>query len=818
MGDGRADRGFPFSKRRPSVTHLIPLTGATDAERVGGKARGLNRLIAAGFRVPDGYVVPADVDGQMLRTLLDGTLGEGTYAYRSSSTAEDLATASFAGQYETILGVTDAEAGVKAVERVRSSARSEAAESYRYRSSQGNPQMAVIVQRQLEARVSGVAFTRNPVTGANEIVIEATQGIGEALLSGAVKPEAWVVSATPTLTAPSTEPVLTAEEARLLADLCRRVESALDGPQDVEWAIDDDGVWLLQARPITALPIEPTHRPNPKTSWERSDAFFPYPITPLVYTAWMPTHTAATRKALELLGIPANGIAHGYFYGRVYDRIVPLVGGESDARGLPPVPIMRLMIRLHPGFRVRLRGAAEAARTDLPIRFIHAWEHGSRDRIRSRTRQLRSVDLSGLTDEELAEHLAEVRAHAYACGLEHFKLVFGGWVLLGQLGMAAEHLAGWKPDRVIDLVQGHGEATRAEGEALSRVARAVESDPVARALLEEGGDLRDHEGTAGTALRAFLEEYGHRVHDSFLRPTWAEDPAPVLSLLRSHVASQGGSSPRSKPATDGVVAELLDQVSEPSDRARLKEAVLRAQKGRPYGDETERDANEAIGLMRRVALEAGSRFVEQRRLEARNDVVFLEIDELASALGGAPIDRALIDRRRAEHRWALANPSPPRLGPEGGHVPGPEVFPTSAQPVVGAFMWATGHLFFTTPETPVDGSLRGLGASPGIAEGPARVIRGHADFDRIRNGDIVVCPSTMASWSSIFSVISGLVTEVGGPLSHPGTLAREYGLPAVLGVPEATALIQDGGHIRIDGATGTVTALDSPIRSQVGES
>jgi len=109
-----------------------------------------------------------------------------------------------------------------------------------------------------------------------------------------------------------------------------------------------------------------------------------------------------------------------------------------------------------------------------------------------------------------------------------------------------------------------------------------------------------------------------------------------------------------------------------------------------------------------------------------------------------------------------------------------------------------------------DGSLRGLGASAGIAEGTARVVRGHADFDRIRGGDVVVCPSTMASWSSIFSMIGGLVTEVGGPLSHPGTLAREYGLPAVLGVADATSLIADGSRIRIDGSKGTVTMLDGP--------
>jgi len=668
--------------------------------------------------------------------------------------------------------------------------------------------MAVVVQRQIAARASGVAFTRDPVTGADEVVLEAVPGVGEALMSGAVTPEEWAVSSAPVLRSRPDGEVLAAEEAVEIASLARRIETSFDAPQDVEWAIDDDGIWLLQARPITALPLEPAARPNPQTAWERSDAFFPEPVTPLVFTAWMPTHTDATRQALTLLGIPANGIAHAHLFGRVYDRIVPLVGGESDARGLPPAPIMKLMMRVHPGFRARLKAAAAAARDDLPMRFIDAWEQGGRARIRSRTRELRAVDLDPLTDDELAEQLAAARSHAYDSGLEHFKLVFGGWVLLGQLGMAAEQLAGWSPERVIDLVQGHSDATREEGAALAAVAAAIESDRAAGALLAEDGDLTSYDGPAGVALRAYLDAFGHRVHDSFLRPTWAEDPTPVFSLLRTRISADSRTGPDLKDVSDVAIAELLGRVADASARVQLEGAVRRAQRGRPYGDETERDAGDAIGLIRRVALAAGSRFARDGRLHLPDDVVYMEIDEVHAALLGSPIDPTTIERRKAEHRWALANPSPRRMGPAAGDPPGADLFPAAVRPIVGAFMWATSHLFFTAPRKTDDGSLRGLGASAGVVEGTARVVRSHADFDRIHHGDIVVCPSTMASWSSIFSVIAGLVTEVGGPLSHPGTLAREYGLPAVLGVTDATSLIEDGRRIRIDGSKGTVTALE----------
>lgn len=789
------------------MNSLIPLAQAAEPARVGGKAAGLYRLIAAGFRVPDGFVVPPDVDGQDLHGLLSDVLGDGRHAFRSSAAAEDLASASFAGQYETVLDVVGPKAGVEAVGRVRSSARAEAVDAYRHRVSGAGDMMAVIVQRQIDARVSGVAFTRNPVTGAGEVVIEAVPGVGEALMSGAVTPEEWVVASAPEIATRPGDPVLTPDEAGAVADLARRVEAALGGPQDVEWAIDADGIWLLQARPITALPIEPSARPDPGTAWERSDAFYPRPITPLVFSAWLPTHTKATGAALHLFGIPSDGIAHGHFYGRVYDRILPLVGGTSDARGLPPAPILRLLMRIHPRFRARLGIAAAAAREDLPMRLIDDWEHQGRARIRSTTRRLRSIDLRECSDEELADHLADLRSHLYDCGLQHFKLVFGGWVLLGQLGMAAERLAEWSPDRVIDLVQGYGDATRAEGEALSAVADAVERDPTARAIMDEGGDLHHYEGEAGAALRAYLDEFGHRVHDTFLQPTWAEDPAAVVSLLKSRVGVDRPTGPRPEDGAAAAVGELLDRVSDPSSRAVLAEAVGRAQRGRPYGDETERDPEEAIGLVRRVAIEAGARLAARGRLREPDDVVYLEIEELDATLRGAPIDPTSIDRRKAEHRWALANPSPRTLGPTGGEVPGPDLLPASARPIAGAFMWATGNLFFTAAKDPEDGSLRGIGGSAGIAEGTARVIRSNAEFDRIRHGDVVVCPSTMASWSSIFSVIGGLVTEVGGPLSHPGTLAREYGLPAVLGVTDATVLIEDGSRIRIDGAKGIVTVL-----------
>ncbi len=794
------------------MTVIIRLEDAahSDLGLVGGKARGLGELIAHGFRVPDGFVITPDASADELPELLSAHINAaaGPLAYRSSAVAEDLADASYAGQYETVLGVEGLEAGVAAVARVRSSAATGAASRYRELHHDTDDRIAVIVQRQLDPVASGVAFTRNPVTGTDEVLIEATAGLGDALMSGEVVPERWVVTSTPDCASSPEEPVLTSDQAAEVAALARQAAAALGGPRDVEWAYDPTGLWLLQARPITALPIEPTARPPKDQRWERADAFFPGPVTQLGFSAWLPTHTRVTGEALGLFGVPSDGIDHALYWGRVYDRLIPPGGAKKDTGGLPPLPILRLLMRIVPAFRRAVRNAVEAERTDLPMQLIETWENGGRDSLRSRTQELRSVELGVLTDAALVSHIEDLEAHVTRAGLEHFRLSFGGFVVLGQLGMLMEELLGWEPARVLDLVAGYGGASRTEGHALAATAKAVAADPVASQALDEPTRLVTLPGPGADAVRAFLAEHGHRSLDlRMTAPTWAEDPTPIIGLLR-HATDVDTDDTALRAKAAEAETEAIALIADPVDCRRFQDAVIRARTARPYGDETERDPLDGSGLFRYAAVEAGTRLHASGALAHADDVEFLTVDELKAALGGSPPNPDTIGRRKAELRWALANPSPRVVGPKAGPPPPPSMFPPKAQPIAGAFMWALGNLF----DAPVvehdgEGALRGLGASAGTVRGIARVIKTPAEFHRIRHGDIVVCPSTMASWSPVFPVIAGLVTEVGGPLSHPGTLAREYGLPAVLGVSEATTLIADGAEVRIDGAAGTVEIL-----------
>lgn len=795
---------------------VVSLTDAATADRslVGSKAKELGRLLTEGANVPDGFVITteahsASANGAVPPEVRDAIASSldalpGPVAYRSSAVAEDLGHASYAGQYETVLDVEGLEPGVAAVQRCWESADASSVSAYRAGHGDDDAGIAVLVQQMVGATAAGVAFTANPVTGADEVVVEATPGLGDALLAGETTPERWVVVGSAHLVdTPGDDPILDEFRVASIADEAAAIARRRGEPIDLEWALQDDELFILQARPITALPTAPTVEPPKGQTWVRADAYFPEPLRPLAYSAWLPHHTGSFEVVTERLGLPFERVDHAHWFGRVYDRVVPL-GGSTKDRPLPPLPVLKLAIRLAPPFRKRMAAAAAAIAEDLPMKVVEAWEAGGRKATRSRTRRLRSADRAALTDAELADHLTAVMEHVLAVGIEHFALTFAGmFILTGQLGMLMEELLDWEPERVVDLVQGYGEASTAHGADLDSLASEIATDPEARPLLRtDPTALRDAGSPGGNALRRFLDRHGHRIMTANLdETTWAEDPAPLLRLVevRLDATAEHGDPKRRAHESE---SEALALIADPSDRERFQHALARARKARPYGDESETDVGDILAVIRYIALEAGNRLADRGLVRDPDDVFYLTIDELGDALrdGRVPSD---VERRRSEHRWALANEGPPRLGPEPVDPPPTEAFPEKARPIVGPLLWSL-QLFETPPVDQDGGNTRGIPASPGRASGPARVIRSPEEFDRVRPGDIMVCPHTQASWSPIFPILAGLITEHGGPLSHPATLAREYGLPAVLSVERATERFSDGQFITIDGGTGLI--------------
>ena len=783
------------------VEMLVPLDRAADAELFGAKAAALATAIAAGYRVPPGVVVAVSTDVDALRSALDGVSSRlgGSVAVRSSAIEEDTAHASYAGQYETVLGVEDDVALMAAVQQCRDSARSAAALSYAAHAHAERGGMAVLIQSMVRATQAGVAFSVDPVNGEDHVVIEAPAGVGEALLAGAVTGERWTVSGTARASGDPSG-VLTSDQAEAIADLCRSLATDVGSPVDIEWAYEDGELYLLQVRPVTVVPIEPdVDVPEGQTFVRepRWDA----PVDPLTFTSWLPLHGEAFTHTFARFGLPLATMDNRHLYGRVYTRTVPLMDRGKDGP-TPPLPILKLIFRFMPPMRRRMK-AARPWNGDAAIeQLIDDWERRGRRWTHDRTAELRKRDLATPTDAELADHYDEVLAHVLRVAEDHFDLAVGAtFIPMGRLGMFVDEYLGWAMHETFTLVQGFSTSTVAHGDAVRALLDGLGPDGT-DAVLADPASLTDHE-----AGRAYLDAWGHRVHGSLLQPTEAEQPALIAAHLRRHRTTTRTSADPTAPARQAE-ERARSALADDRLRARFDAALSLARRGRPLGDETEGTVLEALANIRFIALEAGPRLVAAGRLGEPDDVFFLEREELAAMLRDRSAPTPDITRRRGEFQWALANPAPDVIGPEPAAPLLPSVVPPAHRDSLGACLWAVAA---AEPVPAADDGgevVRGIPGSPGIAEGPVRIVRGPQDFDRIEAGDIVVCPITQASWSPVFDVIGGLVTEQGGPLSHPGTLAREYHLPCVLSVRDATTRLTDGMPVRVDGGAGTVTAID----------
>ena len=788
------------SEVQAGIDVMVPLAASTDVEVAGGKAAALAAAIARGHRVPDGVVLPVDapptdqITGELARAV--ERLG-GSVAVRSSGVGEDSTELSYAGQYETVLDVA-ADAVVDAVDRCRASADSAAVHSYAVHAHVPEGGLAVLIQRMVDAEVAGVAFSMDPVTGHDHVVIEATAGVGDALLAGEVTGERWTVDDRP-VCAGEAGGVLRERQAREIAELCHRLVEDTGDPVDIEWAIENGDLFLLQVRPITVVPIEPVVDVPEGQTFVR-DPRVGTPLNPLSFSTWLPLHGRAFTHTFARFGMPVETIDNRHLFGRVYSRTVPIADRGKDGPG-PPELVMRGLFALMPPMRRRMK-AAGAWEPDAAIHaLLDDWDDRGRDRTAARTRDLRARDLTALTDTDLAAHLDEVLDHVFQAAKDHFDLAVGAmYQSMGRLGLFVEEALGWSLHDIMTLVQGHGTASTAHGDAIRALIADLGPAGLDAALADPATLL------AHPAGRAYVDDWGHRIQMDLAHPTEAEQPALIAAHLRRHVGSSRSVTDRTA-AADAAAERARASLARRTDRRRFDELLQLARRARPTGDETEGTVLEALTLVRYVALETGRRFEAQGRLPVRDDVFFLEQLELSALLRSDTAPLPDLQRRRSEHRWAMANPCPDHVGPDPAPPLPPSVVPKTYRQTVGAVLWSLGA---SVPEPPQpsasDGStLRGLPGSPGMAEGPVRVIRDPSQFDLVQQGDIVVCAITQASWSPIFDVIGGLVTEQGGPLSHPGTLAREYGLPCVLSVPGAMERCAELGYVRLDGAEGTVS-------------
>jgi rifampicin phosphotransferase len=817
-----------------AASDVIDLTDerAADPARAGRKAATLAALAVRGFPVPPGFVVTTSVCERLIGTVddaaedLDGAefpgdvwveivsalrrLGSGPVAVRSSGTAEDLADASYAGQYETVLGVNGPDELAQAIRRCLASASS--ARVRAYSGSRGDP-MAVLVQRLVPAEAAGVVFTANPVTGDQEILVSAVRGVGERLVSGEATPDEWVVRGDEVRNLRVTENAIDLADVREVVALARRVEEVGGRPQDLEWAIAGGDLFLLQARPITALPRPPQIQPPTEGFWTKDTTHYPMPLTPFGASVYLSTFDRASPVMGEELGLLFEGFEQRCLGGEVYVHFIP-VGGKD--RKPPPSWVMWIAARIVPALRRRNRVAAKAIAPGFSAQLLDRWETEWRDAFRDEAESLKRVDLRELSDVDLLGHLDLVEDFLDRGQLVHFRLNSAYVLPVYDLLVACEDLLGWDSVASLALVAGSSDVSAEPGRELLALASRFAADAAAlRALEEAGGDvlarLQEASPELSDAFRAYLDRYGHRTagYDPG-DPTLFERPALLASLLRDRINAGDRERRDGGQMSEDALARAHVTLAQRSDddRDRFERTLETAR--RVYGNREDNIFwldNQPCAFLRYTAVEIGRRLTDRGLLAGASDAVFLEETELRRALVASAQEdlRALVTRRKAERAWVAAHPGPVSYGTDPGPPPDLSPLPPALRRVnTAALRWT--ELLFAPEKTPAgQAELAGVPGSPGRYTGAVRLIRDEADFPKLRPGDVLVCPITSPAWSVLFVQAGAVVTDGGGVLAHTAVIAREYGVPAVLATGAATQRLRDGDLVTVDGTAGVVT-------------
>ncbi|MCB9742630.1 MAG: hypothetical protein H6740_08525 [Alphaproteobacteria bacterium] len=779
--------------------------------RIGGKALGLSRLMAAGLPVPEACVLLA---GETLET---GALAEalarlgGPVAVRSSAPGEDGASASMAGQHESFLEVEGVEAVAEAIAECRRSGQSARAQAYRDANALKDAGVAVVLQRMVAAQVAGVLFTCDPVSGRRDRwTLEATPGLGDALVSGRISPHRLLLdAATGEVLEEGGPACLDAEVRAQLVALARQAELALGGPLDLEWAADGQ-VWLLQARPVTGLPEGDAH-----TVWSNVNTaeLLPEVVTPLAFWALRRSMAFVLDVFSQPFGVdvtrmPILGLVAGRVYVNLntvmgWVRTLPgkrsedaaglsrLLGGEEEALAAAIAQVPEAHI---PRFGVQ-RGAALRGAFGLAWHLLRgqsgkggapavAW-------LRADTDQLAEVDDAKLDD-------AALLARIDACMAS--KPEFMEAAVASAVGMAATMALPGLLEGAVEDPEGRarrlasargGMASAQAGRDLWSLAQAATALGCAEALrTAPSAEALEALPEAWRAQwRAWMQEHGHHAQGEtdMALPRWREEPDRVLRMLQGLLAAPAEAAPAAQAERRAAERETLERETRaalrwPWQRALLDALLVRAHRGMSTRENTRSQLVRRLALARDAALELGRRLCARGLLDAPEDVFYLEREELDAALEG---QRAPVRRRKAAlQRWRSVTP--------------PSV-------IVGRFD-PREH----APPPPAAGELlRGIGASPGVVEGLARVLL-HSDAEAlVRPGEVLVAPSTDPGWTPHFLTAAAVVMDFGGLLSHGSVVAREYGLPAVVNVGDGTRRIRTGDRLQVDGDRGVVRILES---------
>ena len=779
-------------------------------------------------RTLEGIAIPDDLAAEITRPL--ARLGEqAAYAVRSSATAEDMPTASFAGQQDTYLNVVGPAAILQHVSRCWASLFTERAVTYRLHSGFDHRKvhMAVVVQQMVFPQAAGVLFTADPVTSNRKVAsVEASFGLGEALVSGLVNADVYKVRdgevvakavATKRLAIHASpaggtqeqaieperqeQPVLTDAQVVRLAQLGRRIEAHFGRPQDIEWCLTGDDFQIVQSRPITTLFPIPAAGDRENHVYVSvghqqmmTDAMKPLGLSMWQLTAARPMYEAGGRLFVDVTRNLASPASRAGLL-RVLGKSDPLIGDALQTI-LDRGDFIRSLPDEGPG-GAPLGGAPAPIETDPAI--VTELIRRSQASIAALKRDIRTKSGSALLDfiladiQELKRILFDPQGHqVFMAAIE------ATWWLNEQLQAwlgeknAADTLTQSVPHNI----------TSEMGLALLDVADGIRPHPDVVAFLqhaEDEGFLDELAKLAGgrearDAIRAYLDKYGMRCvgEIDITKPRWSEGPTTLVPMILGNIKNfEPGEAERrfeqGRQEAWEKEQELLKRLRAlPDGERKAEEAKRMIDRVRTFIGYREYPKYGMVSryfVYKQALLEEAERLVQAHVLREKEDIFYLTFQELHDVVRTNQVDDQLIRQRKDAYRSYQAL-TPPRVLTSDGEV------------IAGAYR---------RDDLPA-GALVGLPVSAGTIEGRARVILDMAGAD-LEPDDILVTAFTDPSWTPLFVAIKGLVTEVGGLMTHGAVIAREYGLPAVVGVEHATRLIRDGQRIRVHGTDGYVEIL-----------
>lgn len=784
--------------------------------------------------------IPKEIEEQISQYVT--SLGEkNAYAVRSSATAEDLPAASFAGLHDTYLNIIGIDAILKHISRCWASLFNDRAVIYRMRNGfdHSNVYLSVVIQRMVFPRAAGIMFTADPVTSNRKVLsIDAGFGLGEALVSGLVNPDIYKVRegiivdkmisakkhAIYAIEKGGTQQreielqqqnkqTLTDEQILQLEGLGRKIEACFSSPQDIEWCLEEGTFYIVQSRPITAL------YPLPDVNDGKNRVYVSFghiemmiePIKPLgmIFCQLLfKDHTlveAGGRLFSDLTHDFASPVGRklalrllGQFDPLIKDAMLNLFKRKQYLKTLSRGKRAIRMVTQGQSWGRTIQQLTKIYRKNDPLLVKNIMSR-NQESIRDLQQRITSVSGEDLCDFILQDYKRSLEAMANPQSTAAFMV---GMLAANWINKNIEKWLGEKGAADVLSQSVNNNVTSEMGLELLDVADAVRQYPSVIEYFHHARNETFFEDLAGLeggeagskTMQEYLEKYGMRcsAEIDITRPRWSEQPTALIPMILGNIRNFEQGAHRIKfeqglkEAKDKEqdILSRLKQLPDGKRKAKKTKKMIEIMRNLiGYREYPKYTSNQRNYIYKQALLKEAGKLFEKGVIRKKEDIYYLTFEELRKAIKTNQLDYGIITRRKAEYE-GYEKLTPPRLMTSEGEV------------IMGEY--DTGNI----PK----GALTGVPVSTGVIEGRARVVLKLEDAN-IEEGDILVTKFTDPGWTPLFVSVKGLVTEVGGMMTHGSVIAREYGLPAVVGVNDVTKLIWDGQRIRINGSEGYVEIL-----------